>query len=218
MRLPPPPLTLERLRAAHAERGETIRARLREFEAVRDADDARHLEELAFCIFAAGTSARHGMICVERVRPVLLTGDREALREAVRGQRFYNVRSGFLHAAREHLAETLDLRLRERLHSLSDPDARRDFLSLNPNIPGIGMKEASHFLRNVGFTGYAILDKHILRGLCELGVVESGAPPKNPDRYREIEEKLRAFAEEVGISADELDLLLWSERTGEVLK
>ncbi|MBW3622586.1 MAG: hypothetical protein KY468_04160 [Armatimonadetes bacterium] len=213
------PLSLERLCSSYVEKKPAIRERLREFEEVgRVGDDARFLEELAFCIFAAGTSARQGMQCVEKVRPILLTGDREELREALRGQRFYNVRSGFLHATREYLKECCDLRLKEKLFGFEDPQERRDWLALNPRIVGIGMKEASHYLRNVGFKGYAILDKHILRGLHELGVLDTPNPPGKPDRYREIETKLHAFSREVGIDADELDLLLWSERTGEILK
>lgn len=213
------PLTLERLRAAYGEKGETIRARLREFEEVgRAGDDARYLEELAFCIFAAGTSARHGIQCVEKVRPVLLTGDREALREALRGQRFFNLRSGFLYETREYLRDCCGLKLREKLHGFHDPQERRDWLALNKDVRRIGMKEASHYLRNVGFKGYAILDKHILRGLHELGVLDRPDPPGNPKRYKEIEAELHAFSQETGIDADELDLLLWSERTGEILK
>ena len=52
------------------------------------------------------------------------------------------------------------------------------------------MKESSHFLRNIGYRGYAILDKHILRGLHELGVIDEPARPSSPARYREIETRL----------------------------
>jgi N-glycosylase/DNA lyase len=212
-------LTLDRLYRSYEERRETIRQRLEEFDAVgREGSDSRFFEELAFCIFAAGTSARQGMQCVEKVRPILFTGDREDLREAVRGQRFYNVRSGFLYQTREYLNETCGLQLARRLNALPDSEERRDFLALNSNIAGIGMKEASHFLRNVGYKGYAILDKHILRGLHELGVLDAPSPPGHPRRYREIEDRLHAFSRQAGIGPDELDLLLWSERTGEILK
>jgi N-glycosylase/DNA lyase len=218
-RVPTEPLTLDRLMQSYEERRGVIQSRLREFETVgREGDDRRFLEELAFCIFAAGTSARQGMQCVEKVRPLLLHGDREALREAVRGQRFYNVRSGFLHQTREFLREICGLRLRDHLAEFESDRARRDFLALRPEIAGIGMKEASHYLRNVGYRGYAILDKHILRGLYELGAVDSPSPPGNPARYREIEAAYLRFAARTGIDPDELDLLLWSERTGEILK
>ena len=213
------PLTFDRLVQAYEVRRDAIRSRLREFEEVgRTASDERLFEELAFCIFAAGTSARHGIACVERVRPVLFTGDREDLREAVRGQRFYNVRSGFLHSTREYLRGICGLRLRDLIFGFEDAQRRREFFALSPEVAGIGMKEASHFLRNVGFRGYAILDKHILRGLHELGVLDAPAPPSRPERYREIEARLLAYAKEIGLDPDELDLLLWSERTGEILK
>jgi N-glycosylase/DNA lyase len=70
----------------------------------------------------------------------------------------------------------------------------------------------------VGFRGYAILDKHILRSLAELGVVDSPEPPPTRTRYLETEERLKEFAQSVEIDFDELDLVLWSMKTGEVLK
>jgi N-glycosylase/DNA lyase len=83
---------------------------------------------------------------------------------------------------------------------------------------GLGYKEASHFLRNIGFRGYAILDKHILRSLYEFGVLDSPKPPTTKNRYIETENKFKEFANQLGIQLDELDLLLWSEKTGEILK
>ena len=70
----------------------------------------------------------------------------------------------------------------------------------------------------MGFRGYSILDKHILRSLAELGVVESPAPPTTRARYLAAEEKLRSFAQHARIDFDELDLVLWSMKTGEILK
>jgi N-glycosylase/DNA lyase len=66
--------------------------------------------------------------------------------------------------------------------------------------------------------GYAILDKHILRCLSEVGVIDSPKPPSTRLRYIEIEKRFRAFAQGVKIDFDELDLVLWSMRTGEILK
>jgi len=82
----------------------------------------------------------------------------------------------------------------------------------------LGYKEASHFLRNIGFCGYGILDKHILRSLHEFKVIDSPKPPTTRDKYLEIECKLKDFAKKLNIDSDELDLLLWSEKTGEILK
>ena len=86
------------------------------------------------------------------------------------------------------------------------------------NVKGFGYKEASHFLRNIGFKGYAILDKHILNSLIEFGVVDEIKMPLNRDRYLGIEGKMKVFSNEIGIPMDELDLLLWSRRNGRILK
>ena len=74
------------------------------------------------------------------------------------------------------------MRLRERLESFGDAFERRDWLAQDPRIKGLGYKEASHFLRNIGFKGYGILDKHIVRSLFELGVIDSPKPPTTRGR------------------------------------
>lgn len=110
------------------------------------------------------------------------------------------------------------MRLRERLESFADPLERRDWLARERRIKGLGYKEASHFLRNVGLAGYAILDKHILRSLAELGIIDSPQPPTTRARYLETEQRMKSLARDLRIDFDELDLVLWSMRTGEVLK
>ena len=110
------------------------------------------------------------------------------------------------------------MRLRERLRSFRDPVDRRDWLATEPRIKGLGYKEASHFLRNIGFQGYGILDKHIVKSLAELGVIDSPKPPATRRRYLDTEARMRQFAGDVKIDFDELDLVLWSMKTGEVLK
>jgi len=82
----------------------------------------------------------------------------------------------------------------------------------------LGYKEASHFLRNIGYKGYAILDKHILRSLAELEIIDDPKPPNSRLRYLTVEEKLRNLADATKIDFDELDLVLWSMKTGEILK
>ena len=81
-----------------------------------------------------------------------------------------------------------------------------------------GIKEASHFLRNIGFPGYAILDKHIMNSLREMGVISKKMRHTTRAGYLEIEKRLEQFAAEIGIDMDHLDLLLWSRKTGEILK
>ncbi|HLM02976.1 MAG TPA: hypothetical protein VK400_18130, partial [Pyrinomonadaceae bacterium] len=79
-------------------------------------------------------------------------------------------------------------------------------------------KEASHFLRNVGLKGYAILDKHILRSLAELKIIDDPKPPNTRAKYLRVEQQLKNFACQLEIDFDEMDLVLWSLKTGEILK
>ena len=84
---------------------------------------------------------------------------------------------------------------------------------------GLGYKEASHFLRNIGLgEEFAILDRHILRNLARLKVIPEVPVSITKKRYLEIEEKLRRFAADIGIPVAELDLLFWSKETGWIFK
>jgi N-glycosylase/DNA lyase len=211
---------LEKIRAAHRERRRDIRARLAEFEEVRrNGTDERLWEELVFCIFTAGASARMGLGSVEAVRHLLACGTHEELAAALQSKhRYPNSRSGYIVVTRAYLERDCRMRLRERLENFEDPIERRDWLARTREIKGLGYKESSHFLRNVGYRGYAILDKHILRCLAEVGVLDSPQPPSTRARYLSTEERLRRFADDLGVDFDELDLVLWSMKTGEILK
>jgi N-glycosylase/DNA lyase len=211
---------LEKIRAAHIERRREIRARLAEFEEVRrTATDERLWEELVFCIFTAGASARMGLGSIEAVRHLLACGTHEELAAALQSRhRYPNSRSGYIVVTRSYLESDCRMRLRERLENFEDPTERRDWLARTREIKGLGYKESSHFLRNVGYRGYAILDKHILRCLAEVGVLDSPQPPSTRARYLSTENRLRRFADDLGVDFDELDLVLWSMKTGEILK
>lgn len=213
-------VTIENIRAAHQARRREIRARLAQFRDIwNKKSDALLWEELVYCIFTAGASARMGLNSVEAVRPLLQRGSHAELAAALTHRHRYPVaRSGYIVVTREYLQEDCGMRLRARLKGFSDPLARRDWLARERRIKGLGYKEASHFLRNIGFSGYAILDKHILRSLSELGIIESPQPPSTRARYLATEERLKDFARDLRIDFDELDLVLWSMKTGEVLK
>ena len=216
------PVTVDRLRAEYADRRKEIRARLREFRRVwQTASDSRLWEEMVYCIFTAGASAKMGLRSVDALRPLLKTGAQAEMTKALvaaGAHRFPNARPGYVIVTRDYLEESFSMQLRRRLESFRDPMERRDWLAREPRIKGLGYKESSHFLRNIGFKGYGILDKHIVRCLCELKVIDSPKPPTSRGRYLETEDRMRRFAADTGIDFDELDLLLWSTRTGEILK
>jgi N-glycosylase/DNA lyase len=217
------PVTVERVVATHRARRKEIRKRLREFEDVwRRGSDARLWEELAYCIFTAGASARMGLKSVDAVRPLLLDGDSDAMTVALQSagaHRFPVARPRYIVSTRNYFHTDCGMLLRKRLRSFKDPIERRDWLAQEKQVKGLGYKEASHFLRNVGVKGHAILDKHVLRCLAEIGVIDSAkSPPSTRRKYLEVEQQLIRFARDIKVDFDELDLVLWSMKTGEVLK
>jgi len=216
------PVTVERVIATHRARRQEIRKRLNEFEEVwRKGSDARLWEELVYCIFTAGASARMGLNSVAAVSSLLLEGKPEEMTRVLKkagAHRFPAARPRYIVTTRNYLRANFNMSLRKRLRSFSDPFERRDWLAQEKEIKGLGYKEASHFLRNVGVKGHAILDKHVMRCLSEVGVVDTAKPPANRRRYLEVEQKYLDFAKDIRINSDELDLVLWSMKTGEILK
>lgn len=176
-----------------------ISERLQEF--ARQKDEKELFLELCFCLLAANTSSRMASRVMDQVGDVIFTGTEKEIRDKLHSLhcRFYRMRSQYISLAR-------DVPL--------NPD--REYLV--KNIKGFGYKESSHFLRNTGHKGHAILDKHILRSLVEFHVIPEIPTSLNKQRYLEIEEKMKAWSKKIGIPMDELDLVLWSRKTGEVLK
>lgn len=216
----PPPVTIESIKTAHKTRKTEIRQRLSEFRAIREnGSDDDHWAEMVFCFFTGGCSAKMGLRSVEAVRPLLRNGSQPELAKALTGvHRYPNARSRYIEHSRNFLLEHCDLKIRGKLESFDCRLERRDWLVREKGVKGLGYKEASHFLRNVGFTGYAILDKHVLKCLAELKIIDDAKPPNTRAKYLSIEEKLRRLTEQLKIDFDEMDLVLWSIKTGEILK
>jgi N-glycosylase/DNA lyase len=214
------PITIEAIVEAHRSRADEIRNRLAEFASIgASGDDTVLLEEMVFCFFTGGCSAAMGMRSLEAVKPILLTAGREEIANALAGRhRYPNARARYVVESRDFLRRQLGLRLREKLSSFDDAHARRDWLVREKGIKGLGYKEASHYLRNIGYTGYAILDKHVLNCLAELKIIDDPKPPNTRARYLTVEEKLKQLSALTGIDFDELDLVLWSMKTGVILK
>ena len=213
-------LTTESIKTAHAQRRDEIRARLAEFAAIGESgDDLKLWEEMVFCFFTGGCSARMGMRSLDAVRSLLITGEREQLTQALLGvHRYPNARSRYIVESRNFLSEHCGMRLRNLFNGFDDPQERRDWLVKTKGIKGLGYKEASHFLRNIGYRGYAILDKHVLNSLAELKIIDDPKPPNTRSRYLTVEQKLNELTISLGIDFDELDLVLWSMKTGVILK
>ncbi len=200
--------------STYHERKEAIRARLADFEGI---PASHHFYELAFCILTPQSSARNAELTIaelERDRFFSIGFDPVSyLRDPAHYIRFHNVKAKRLLHTREQFAE-ITLQLCDR--SIPAAELRDAVMSA---VGGLGMKESSHFLRNIGVRGLAILDRHIYKHLTQLGVI-SEPPTSGPTRkrYLEIETAWHKYAKKVGISLDELDLLFWSMETGEIRK
>jgi len=210
---------LEELRALYSQRKDSIKAQLDEFKEVRDkGDDRRIFEELSFCILTSAVGPKVGAKSLDSVRDVLLEGSEEDIEERLKGVHKYPEKAYYIVHSRDYLKNEYGLKLKELVNSLKNPIERRDFFALNKDIKGLGLTQASHFLRNIGIKGYTILDRNVVRSLYDLGVLEALKPPTTKKKYLEAEEKMKGFAQELGIEIEELDMLLWSMKTGHIPK
>jgi len=198
---------------------EQIIVRLGEFGQVMEGGgEDRIFAELVFCILTPQSRAKLCWAAVESLmsKDLLLKGGGEDIARELSGVRFKYRKAGYIIAAREEFIDNGELDIREKIIGLG-VEERRDFLV--SKVKGIGYKEASHFLRNVALSeDMAILDRHVLRSLRSLGVIEEMPRSLSRKRYLEIEEKMKDFAEEICIPMSHLDLTLWYRETGEVFK
>lgn len=207
------------LQVLYQERREQIQSRLAEFRQVMSWKDEDVFGELCFCLLTPQSSAK---VCWEAVtalkqRTLLLKGQPAELGPHLRSVRFGDSKAKYIVEARNMFSLDGVLQLKSRISSFYNPFELREWLV--ENVKGLGYKEASHFLRNIGLgEGFAILDRHILRNLNRLGVIAEIPATITKKRYLEIEEKLRRFATEIGIPMADLDLLFWSRETGWIFK
>ena len=202
----------DQLHALFEQRKSAIRCRLDEFASVTPGE---YPYELAYCLLTPQSSAVNAAKAVEALKEAcFFTHDVDAsaiLAEKRHYIRFHNTKARHLRDAKEHLPGII-ARL---FHESPGPEIR---MWLIHNVRGLGWKEASHFLRNIGYRNLAILDRHILKNLKHHNVLRTIPKTLTPKRYRTIEKSFASFASAVGISMDELDLLFWSKETGEILK
>ncbi len=174
--------------------------------------------ELCFCLLTANSSALMGLrIQASAGRGGFLKMDYEDLVALLsrHGHRFPEQRASRILKARERWESIEELlrsgesspRLRELL-----ADPRSEF-----KVEGLGYKEASHFLRNVGRPDVAIIDRHVHRFLLENGLYPQ-IKTLTPKRYREMESILGRLASNLDLTLGELDLYIFYVKTGRILK
>jgi len=194
----------------HSDIHTTIHQRIQQFKTI-DTHSAEELfQELCFCILTANCNAERTIHIHAQLSKSFSIDPIETLAKKLKehGYRFPNRAAYIVEAAKKK-----DM-LSPIIHT-RPPEERRTWLV--DNITGLGYKEASHFLRNIGYDDYAIIDSHIL------DLLERYHRIKRPNtltakKYREIEEDLRALATKTQLTLAELDLYLWYLETGKILK
>lgn len=191
---------------------EIVDSKMEEFESLGKKSSNEIFNELCFCLLTANFSAEGGVKIQNSMGDDFSTLPEEELAEKLRkfGHRFPNMRAKFISEAQKYKEN-----LKEILDFLETDEEKRDWLV--KNVKGLGMKEASHFLRNIGHKNLAIIDFHIIDLLVKQNLIEK---PKtiNQKRYIEIENTLKQLTEKTNTNLGELDLYLWYEETGKILK
>lgn len=205
----------------YKEKQKDIEKRLREFKEIweRGSNEDIHAE-LSFCILTPQSKAVNAWKAITTLREngLLFNGSTEDIVEYLNIVRFKNNKAKYLFALREQMQnEKGEIITKDFFNSITDVKEKREWIV--KNIKGMAYKEAGHFLRNVGFgKEIAILDRHILKNLVKLEVIEDVPKSLTPKLYLEIEEKMKAYCKFISIPMDSLDLLLWYKEAGEIFK
>lgn len=179
--------------------------------------------ELCYCLLTPATKAEYALCAVDELKKrkffeigfdptnVLRGNEISKTNENKFYIRFHYTKSKRLILARENWDKILSI-----VNSKIPPFEKRNLLL--QNVRGFGLKEASHFLRNIGYRDFAVLDRHIIKNLISYEALPGNFSLSSKKKYLEAEQTFFHFAHFLGISPSELDLLFWAKETGYVLK
>ncbi len=190
------------------EKKELIRKALRKF---KDLNEIEYYYEMMFCLLTPQSNALKCWDAIEELKK-LKKFETDKINSILKTRtRFHNNKTKYILES----GKTWNL-IKNSLNNKNRLELRNE---LKKMVKGYGLKEAGHFLRNIGKSDnqIAILDRHILRNLKSLGVIETDKI-KNDKHYLEMEQKFLEFSKRIGIPIDELDLLFWSRENGQIFK
>jgi N-glycosylase/DNA lyase len=188
-----------------------IDKRISEFKDINKESNDELFSEMCFCMLTANYNAEKSIKIQNEIGECFSTASKDEISKKLKdyGHRFPNARAEYIYES---------MKCKDKLKEIvqfHDKKALREWI-VN-NVKGLGYKEASHFLRNVGFDDYAIIDFHIIDLLVNYGLIKR---PKSltKNKYLEIEDILRKLAIKTNLTLAELDLYLWYMETGKILK
>ncbi len=191
-----------------------INKKIGQFSKISSQMDKRKIRrELFFCLLTPQSKAESCWECVKNIEGVMKNDCQfEKLVPLLKKVRFNRTKAKRLIEARKNIDSVVKI-----LKTKTDAKRKRDWLV--KNIKGLGMKEATHFLRNIGLSeNLAILDRHILRKMANLGIINKIPNSMSKKKYIEIERKLQEFSKKIGIPVADLDFVFWYQETGRIFK
>ena len=194
-----------------SEVSKVVDQRINEFKNINKKSTDELFKEMSFCMLTANFNAEKSIKIQNEIGECFSNDSKDELSKKLKnyGHRFPNSRA-------EYISESLKCKDKlKEIVQFHDKKALREWI-VN-NVKGLGYKEASHFLRNIGFDDYAIIDFHIVDILVGHKLIER---PNSitKKKYLEIEDLLRKLAKKTNLTLAELDLYLWYLETGKVLK
>jgi len=196
-----------------------IEKAIKNYKKVWEGTEKEIFAEMAFCILTPQSKAKNAWQAIINLveNGLLYKGKPEEIVEFLNIVRFKNNKSRYLVELRELMTIDGKLQPKKILSKLGNTFEKRKWIL--KNVKGMGLKEANHVLRNLGFgENIAILDRHILRNLKTLNVINEIPKTITEKKYYEIEEKMQEYSEFSKIKMDELDLVLWYKEAGEIFK
>jgi N-glycosylase/DNA lyase len=193
---------VEMLRRSPVEK--KIAKRMKQFSAVRKKSSEHWFSEMCFCILAANArSSTSWNIQKELGHEGFMGLAQEDLAKAIlrNKHRFHNNKASFIITGRKH----------KHIKDMIQPALEKKEFGkvrewLVEQVKGFGMKESSHFLRNIGYPYLAILDRHVINHMVEHGLVKEQPKSLTKAHYMAYEGKLQKVADKLGMQQGEMDM------------
>ena len=176
-------------------------------------------KELVFCILGSRVKVEVVHAAIDRMDGMCLLSqplrntcfdqyEKDTVTALSGGYPFYRVRANQIRRAAESLYTSKGSILK-LLDSTSDVRSARRVLVAE--VAGLGPKQASLFLRNIGYAKHiAILDVHVLTYLNRVGLTDTLLKSVSTlSQYEVLEDSFIEHAYAFGYSPDQFDLAVW---------
>lgn len=206
---------ITQLKKIYKNKKKEILSRIKEFKQINTQDKEKIFCEMCFCLLTPQSKAKKCWNAIGTLQKtnLVFNGNINEIQKCLTGVRFHKNKSSYIVNARKIFPEIIKM----INDNSNNPVFFREYLV--KNVKGLGYKEASHFLRNIGLgKNLAILDRHILKNLLKYKVITHIPKSLTKKIYLDIEKKMLAFSKQIKIPIEHLDLLFWSSQTGEIFK